>query len=86
MSVTDSFTNNKVDGIWSAIKMKRATAVFWPQLVTQVKIKFNLYTDHNNQYAVPTTCAETHTHLCTRFVDLSLKWFVYDLYPALFQK
>lgn len=54
-------------GSWSAIKMKkRATAVFWPPAgdAGQV-IKFNLYTDHNNQYAVPTICAETHTFMHT---------------------
>lgn len=80
-------TTTRWMGSWSAIKMKRATAVFWPPAgdAGQV-IKFNLYTDRNNQYAVPTICAETHTHLCTRFVDLSLKWFVYLWYPALFQK
>ena len=44
--------------------MKRATAVFGPPAgdAGQV-IKFNLYTDGSNQYAVPTIFAQRLTHI-----------------------
>lgn len=68
---------------WTVIKMKRAAAVFWPPVgdAGQV-IKFNLHTDLSNQYVVPTICAQRLTHIYARFVDLSLKWFIYGILPC----